>query len=122
MSCLTNSIAQSDPTLQELIERVKSAYSLALPVLSALHPIGASRGGQSGRGVLNERGQAPGAGVPCPRYSAKLESKGLKPREVLTIREDLFAVSESYWLGLFRPPFADGINGVTAEKRCVNSE
>jgi hypothetical protein len=84
MSCLTSSIAQRDPILQELVEKIRNAPSLALLVLAAL---------QWGRGVavkvaeevLNERGQEPTQWPPCPGCGKKLESKGLAPRDMITL-------------------------------------
>lgn len=86
MSCLTNSIAQSDPSLQGLIEKVKHAPRLAMLVLAAFQ-LGRAIAVQVTEEVLNERGQAaePKEGIACPSCGEKLESKGLKPREVLTL-------------------------------------
>jgi hypothetical protein len=84
MSCLSNSIAQSDPSLQEWVERVKAASSLVLLVLAALQ-LGRAVAVKVVEEILNERGQAPDQGGTCSRCGKKLESKGLKPRSVLTL-------------------------------------
>lgn len=84
MSCLSNSIAQSDPSLQEWIERVKTASSLAMLVLAALQ-LGRAVAARVVEEVLNERGQTPDQGGVCPKCGKSLESKGLKPRSVLTL-------------------------------------
>jgi len=84
MSCLSNSIAQSDPSLQEWIEKVKTAPTLVMLVLAALQ-LGRVVAVRVAEEVLNERGQAPDPGGVCPRCGASLESKGLKPRAVLTL-------------------------------------
>jgi hypothetical protein len=84
MSCLSNSIAQSDPSLQEWIERVKTASSLAMLVLAALQ-LGRAVAARVVEEVLNERGQAPDQGGVCPKCGQRLESKGLKARSVLTL-------------------------------------
>jgi hypothetical protein len=84
MSCLTRSIAQSDPFLQELIEKISTAPSLALLILAALQ-LGRAVAVKVAEEVLNERGQAPDAGLPCPKCGKNLESKGLKPREMMTL-------------------------------------
>ena len=84
MSYLSNSIAQSDPALQEWIEQVKAAASLAELVLAALQ-VGRAVAVKVAEEVLNERGQAPDEGGVCPKCGQRLESKGLKPRTVLTL-------------------------------------
>lgn len=84
MSWLSSSIAQSDQSLQELIEKVKNASSLALLILAALQ-LGRAVAVRVAEEVLNERGQAPDAGAVCPNCGENLESKGLKLREVLTL-------------------------------------
>ena len=86
MSCLSNSIAQSDPSLQEWIEKVKTASSLVMLVMAALQ-VGRAVAVRVAEEVLNEHGQAPdkGKGGVCPKCGKSLESKGLKPRTVLTL-------------------------------------
>lgn len=84
MSCLSNSIAHSDPCLQEWIERVKTASSLAMLVLAALQ-LGRAVAAKVVEEVLNERGQASDQGGVCPQCGKSLESKGLRPRSVLTL-------------------------------------
>jgi hypothetical protein len=84
MSCLTNSIAQNDSSLQHLIERTKNAVSLAMLILAALQ-LGRAVAVKVAEEILNERGQAPDKGETCPQCGKKLESNGLKPRTVLTL-------------------------------------
>lgn len=84
MSCLMNSIAQSDPSLQELIEKMKDATSLASLILTALL-LGRAVAVKVVEEILNERGQVPDEGGACSECGQKLESKGLKPRKVLTL-------------------------------------
>ena len=81
MSYLTKSIAQGDPFLQELVERMKNARSLALLILAALQ-LGRAVVVKVAEEVLNERGQAPDEGGVCPKCGKRLESNGLKSREV----------------------------------------
>jgi hypothetical protein len=84
MSCLSNTIAQSDPSLQELIAKIKNAPSLALLILAALQ-LGRKVAVKVVEEVLNERGQAPDQGSVCPECGQNLESKGLKRREMMTL-------------------------------------
>lgn len=84
MSCLIDSIPQSDPFWQELIEEIRNASTLALVVLAALR-FGRAVAVRVVEEVLNERGQAPDEGGVCPKCGEKLEGNGLKPREVLTL-------------------------------------
>ena len=84
MSCLSNSIAQSDPYLQELVEKIKNGPSLALLVLAAVQ-LGRAVAVKVAEEVLNERGQEPTQWSPCPECGKKLESKGLEPREMVTL-------------------------------------
>lgn len=84
MSCLADSIAQNDSSLQDLIERMRNATSLALLILAALQ-LGRAIAAKVVEEILNERGQAPDQGGTCSKCGKKLESKGLKPRSVLTL-------------------------------------
>jgi len=84
MSCLSNTIAQSDRTLQELIDKIKNAPSLALLILAALQ-LGRVVAVKVAEEVLNERGQAADEGGVCPDCGQNLESKGLKRREMMTL-------------------------------------
>jgi len=84
MSCLSNTIAQSDRTLQELIDKIKNAPLLALLILAALQ-LGRVVAVKVAEEVLNERGQAPDEGGVCPDCGQNLESKGLKRREMMTL-------------------------------------
>jgi len=84
MPCLSNSIAQSGPYLQELVEKIKNAPSLALLVLAALQ-LGRAVAVKVAEEVLNERGQTPTKWSPCPGCGKKIESKGLEPREMITL-------------------------------------
>lgn len=84
MSCLTNTIAQSDQSLQELINKIKNAPSLALLILAALQ-LGRVVAVKVAEEILNERGQAPDEGGVCSECGQNLESKGLKRREMMTL-------------------------------------
>lgn len=84
MSCLADSISQNDSSLQELIERMRNATALVLLILIALQ-LGRAVAAKVVEGILNERGQAPDEGGTCPQCGKKLESKGLKPRTMLTL-------------------------------------
>ena len=84
MSCLTNTIAQSDQSLQELIDKIKDAPSLALLILAALQ-LGRVVAVKVAEEILNERGQAPDEGGVCSECGQNLESKGLKRREMMTL-------------------------------------
>jgi hypothetical protein len=84
MSCLSHTIAQSDPSLQELIEKIKNAPSLALLILAALQ-LGRIVAVKVAEEILNERGQAPDEGGVCSDCGRSLESKGLKRREMITL-------------------------------------
>lgn len=84
MSCLSHTIAQSDPSLQELMEKIKNAPSLALLILAALQ-LGRMVAVKVAEEILNERGQAPDAGGVCSDCGRSLESKGLKRREMITL-------------------------------------
>lgn len=84
MSCLSHTIAQSDPSWQEMIDKIKQAPSLAWMILAALQ-LGRAIGVKVVEEILNERGQAPDGGGVCPACGQKLASKGLKGREMLTL-------------------------------------
>jgi hypothetical protein len=84
VSCLTNTIAQSDQSLQELINKIKNAPSLALLILAALQ-LGRVVAVKVAEEILNERGQAPDEGGVCSECGQNLESKGLKRREMMTL-------------------------------------
>jgi len=84
MSCLSQSIAQSDSVLQELVEKIRDAPSLALLILAALQ-LGRAVAVKVAEEVLNERGQVPTKWPGCPGCGQKLESKGLASREMLTL-------------------------------------
>lgn len=84
MSCLTNTITQSDETLQELMDKIKNASSLALLILAALQ-LGRVVAVKVAEEVLNERGRAPDESGVCSGCGQKLESKGLKEREMITL-------------------------------------
>ena len=84
MSCLSDSIAQSSPCLQEWVEKVRNASTLVSIVLAALQ-LGRVIAVKVVEEVLNERGQVPDEGGTCPKCGKKLESNGLKKREVLTL-------------------------------------
>jgi hypothetical protein len=84
MSCLSNDIAQSDPSLQEWIEKIQAATTLAMLVLAA-YQLGRAVAVKVVEEILNERGKASDERDGCPQCGAKLESKGLKPRAVFTL-------------------------------------
>jgi hypothetical protein len=84
MSCLTNTIAQSARTLQELIDKIKNASTLALLILAALQ-LGRVVAVKVVEEVLNERGQGLDEGGGCAECGQPLESKGLKGREMMTL-------------------------------------
>jgi len=76
---------ESEPQLQELVEEVEQAASLVLLILTALQ-LGRAIAVKVVEEILNERGQAEEAEWPqCEKCKAKLESKGLLPREILTL-------------------------------------
>jgi hypothetical protein len=66
------------------MEKVQAATKLAMLVMAALQ-MGRAVAVKAVEEILNERGQAPDEGDRCPQCGAKLESKGLKPRVVLTL-------------------------------------
>ncbi len=79
------SVVESDAQLQELVEEVEQAASLVLLILLALQ-LGRAIAVKMVEEILNERGQAPEAEcAQCEKCQAKLESKGLLPREILTL-------------------------------------
>jgi hypothetical protein len=79
------SVVESDPQLQELVEEVEQAAALVLLILTALQ-LGRAIAVKVVEEILNERGQAPEAECPqCEKCQAKLESKGLLGREILTL-------------------------------------
>ena len=79
------SVVESDSQLQELVEEVEQAGSLVLLILMALQ-LGRAIAVKVVEEILNERGQAPEVEYgQCKKCQAKLESKGLLPREILTL-------------------------------------
>ena len=84
MSGLNDSIAQSDPQLQELMEKIRKATTLAMLVLTALQ-LGRAVVVKVVEEILNEHGQAPDEGGECAKCGKQLESKGLKRREMMTL-------------------------------------
>lgn len=84
MSCLSETIAQSEPSLQEWMDKIKNAPSLALLILAALQ-LGRIVAVKVVAEILNERGQAPDEGGECSGCGQPLESKGLKRREMMTL-------------------------------------
>lgn len=83
MFCLTNSIVQNDPSM-EWVEKVRNATSLVSIVLAALQ-LGRVIAVKVVEEILNDRGQESDEGGACPKCGKKLESKGLKKREMLTL-------------------------------------
>ena len=84
MFCLSQSIAQSDAHLQELVEEMKNAPSLAMLILAALQ-LGRVVAVKVVEELLNERGQALTEWSLCSKCGIKLESKGLASRQMLTL-------------------------------------
>jgi len=84
MFCLSQSIAQRDPYLQELVEMIRNAPSLAILILGALQ-LGRVVAVKVVEEILNERGQAATKWSLCSKCGTKLESKGLESREMLTL-------------------------------------
>jgi hypothetical protein len=84
MFCLTEIIVQSDPSLQELAEKIKNAPSLAMMILAAVQ-LGRAVAVKVVEEILNERGQAPTKWPLCSQCGSKLESKGLESCEMLTL-------------------------------------
>jgi hypothetical protein len=84
MSCLVESIAHLDEDVHRQLTRVKEAPTLALMVWAAFQ-LGRMIAVHVLEAELNERGRAPDAGGQCPNCGAKLESKGLQKRSVLTL-------------------------------------
>lgn len=84
MSCLSESIAQSEPDLQEMIQQIKKASSLAVLILAAFQ-LGRAVAVKVAQEVLNERGQEPTKWPTCGQCGQKLESKGLEKREMMTL-------------------------------------
>ena len=84
MAGLNDSIAQSDPQLQELMEKIRKATTLAMLVLTALQ-LGRVVMVKVVEEILNERGQAPDEGGACSKCGKQLESKGLKRRGMMTL-------------------------------------
>ncbi len=78
-------VVESDSQLQKLIEEVEQAASLVLLILTALQ-LGRAIAVKVVEEILNERGQAQEVEcAECEKCKAKLESKGLLPREILTL-------------------------------------
>lgn len=79
------SVAENDCQIQELGEEVEQAASLVLLILTALQ-LGRAIAVKAVEEILNERGQDEAEEcAPCEKCKAKLESKGLRPREILTV-------------------------------------
>ena len=79
------SVVESDFHLQELVEEVEQAGSLVLLILTALQ-LGRAIAVKVVEEILNERGQVAEAECSqCEKCKAKLESKGLVQREILTL-------------------------------------
>ena len=84
MFCLSQSIAQSEPELQEWVEKIRNAVSLAMLILAAVQ-LGRAVAVKVVEEILNERGQAPTKWSLCSKCGSKLESKGLASREIVTL-------------------------------------
>jgi len=84
MSCLIDSICQSDPSLQELIEAIVNASSLTLLVLSACR-LACVLAVKLVEEVLTQRAQPPTQWPRCPKCGKRLRSKGFIPRQINSI-------------------------------------
>jgi len=78
------SVVQNDVQLEGLLEDVEQAATLVLLVLAALQ-LGRAIAVKMVEEILNERGQAKDESIQCEKCKAKLESKGLLRREILTL-------------------------------------
>ena len=84
MLCLTDSIRDDDPSVQHLLRVLEDARSFTALVLAAW---------QVARGVavhlveavLTERARQPTAWPPCPNCGASLRSKGVAPRQMMSV-------------------------------------
>ena len=84
MLCLHDSIRDDDPSVQYLLRAVEDAPSLTALILAtwqvarvlAVHLVEA---------VLAERARQPTAWPPCPACGAALRSKGLAPRQMMSL-------------------------------------
>ena len=84
MLCLHDSIRDDDPSVQRLLRAVEDAPSLTALILAtwqvarvlAVHLVEA---------VLAERARQPTAWPPCPACGASLQSKGLAPRQMMSL-------------------------------------
>jgi hypothetical protein len=84
MSCLRDSIRQSDPSFQELVEAIENASSLALLVLSAWR-LAREFAVKLVIEVLTERAQRPTQWPNCPKCGKRLHSKGFISRQVISL-------------------------------------
>jgi hypothetical protein len=73
MFCLsqTQSVAQRDPYLQEMVEKIRNAPSLAILILTALQ-LGRVVAVKVVEEMLNERGQAPTKWPLCSKCGTNL--------------------------------------------------
>ena len=84
MSCLRNSICQTDPSLQELIEATENASTLTLLVLSGWR-LARVLAVKLVVEVLTERAQSPTQWPDCPQCGKRLHSKGFVPRQITSV-------------------------------------
>lgn len=84
MLCLSDSIRDTDPSVQRLLRAMEDADSLTALILAAwqvarvltVHLVEA---------VLAERARRPTAWPPCPACGASLRSKGFAPRQITSL-------------------------------------
>lgn len=81
MPCLKDSIPQIDPSVQELVEAVENGSSLTLMILAAWR-LARALAVKIVEEVLTERAQRPTQWCDCPQCGARLNSKGLIPRQI----------------------------------------
>lgn len=84
MFCLSESIAQSDREIQELVEEIKKKTTLAMLILTAIE-LGRVVAVKVVEEILNERGQVSTNWSQCPKCKTRLESKGKATREIQTL-------------------------------------
>ena len=84
MPCLTDSILQNDPSLQEWVDAIKNAPSLALIILAAWQ-LARRLAVRLVEEELAARAQPSTEWPPCPKCGARLESKGPVWRQLMTL-------------------------------------
>lgn len=84
MACLMDTLSQTDPALQELVDAVKKATSLALIIL-ATWQLARWLAVRLVEEELAARAQQPTEWPACPQCGARLESKGFVRRQIMTL-------------------------------------